>query len=360
MQWLRIKLNFYPFWLTLLVPLLIGVTLHWSMKKLITTTHRVTHAHQVLEELDDIPLQLGRAHSAHHDYVLTGDEQYLTSYQTAAHATQKEIEDVRQLIKEDKGQQKRLAAVEDLAHERLAQLQQTILLRKTDGFDAALQAIIVDDSTDLPGHIDALIQEMEKETWRLLASWSTATDASAHQLDALIAGGSVMALLLLIVANFLILWHAVERTQAETARRASAERYQSLFESAHDGIVLVTRDEIITDVNPAFVRMTGWMREELLGHRLRTLFPPASAIPEPGHAPAEVLEPRSAVHTRLRRKDGGMAAVEAWVASLHDHDGNLIGMQGIYRDLSQPIPATSSASVCSQSPRVAETKFGGH
>lgn len=158
------KLRVHPFWLTLLAPILIGVTLHWSMKKLITTTHRVTHAHQVLAELDDIPLQLGRAHSAHHDYVLTGDEQYLTSYQIAAHATQKEIEDVRQLIKEDKGQEKRLAAVEDLAHERLAQLQQTISLRRTDGFDAAVQNIIVDDSTDLTGHIDALIQEMESET----------------------------------------------------------------------------------------------------------------------------------------------------------------------------------------------------
>src|SRR5215470_4946743 len=109
MQWLRTKLIFHPFWLTLLAPLLIGVTLHWSMKILIATTHRVTHAHQVLEELDDIPLQLGHAHTAHHDYVLTGDEHYLTSYQTAAHATQKEIEDVSRLIKEDKEQQKRLA-----------------------------------------------------------------------------------------------------------------------------------------------------------------------------------------------------------------------------------------------------------
>src|ERR1044071_2733937 len=136
-MWLRTKLTAHPFWLTFLAPLLIGATLHWSMKKLITTTRHVTHAHQVLEELDDIPLQLGRAHSAHHDYVLTGDEQYLTSYQTAAHETQKEIEDVRQLIKEDKGRQKRLASVEDLVHERLAQLQQTIYMRRTDGFDAA-------------------------------------------------------------------------------------------------------------------------------------------------------------------------------------------------------------------------------
>src|SRR5262249_43092463 len=145
-MWLRTKFTAHPFWLTFLAPLLLGATLHWSMRKLITTTRHVTHAHQVLEELDDIPLQLGRAHTAHHDYVLTGDEQYLTSYQAAAHATQKEIEDVNRLIKkEDNGQQKRLASVEELAHERLTQLQQTIDLRKTDGFDAALQNITQDN-----------------------------------------------------------------------------------------------------------------------------------------------------------------------------------------------------------------------
>jgi PAS domain S-box-containing protein len=360
MQWLRTKSNFHPFWLTLLAPLLIGVTLHWSMKKLIATTHRVTHTHQVLEELDDIPLQLGRADTAHYDYVLTGDGQYLTAYQTAAHATQKEIEDVRPLIEENQGQQKRLAAVEDLAHERLRQLQQTIDVRRTDGFDAALQAIAAENGADLTGSIDALIQEMESEAWRLLASWSTAANASAHQLDALIAGGSVMALLLLIVANFLILWHAVERTQAETARRASAERYRSLFESAHDGIVLSTSDETVTDVNRAFERMTGWTQQELLGHRLRTLFPPASAIPEPGHAPADALEPQSGVQTRLRRKDGSMLAVKAWVNFFRDSNGNPIGVQGIYRDLSEQIPATASVSARRQPSLVAEATISGH
>src|SRR5215510_50006 len=160
MQMLRTKSNFSPFWLTLLVPLLIAVTLHWGMKKLIATIHRVTHTHRVLAELDDIPLQLGRAQTAHYDYILTGDEQYLPVYQTAAQATQKEIEDVWRLIKENKGQQKRLVAVEDLAHKWLLQLQHTIEVRRTDAFVGALRALLVENSADFTGRVDALIQEM--------------------------------------------------------------------------------------------------------------------------------------------------------------------------------------------------------
>lgn len=360
MQWLRTKSNFHPFWLTLLVPLLIGVTLHWGMKKLIATTHRVTHTHQVLAELDDIPLQLGRANTAHYDYVLTGGEQYLTAYQTAAHATQKEIQDVRQLIKENTGQQNVLATVESLAHQRLTQLQQTIDVRRTDGFDAALRAIAAENDADLTGRIDALIQEMESEAWQLLAARSTAANASAHQLDALIVNGSLMALLLLIVANFIILQHAVERTQAEAAWRASAERYRCLFESAHDGIVLVASDETITDVNRAFENMTGWTQQELLGHRLCTLFPPSSAIPEASQAPAHALERKSALDTQLRRKDGSMLAVKASVNFFRDRNGNPIGVQGIYRDLSEEIPAPASVSAWRQPPLVADATISGH
>lgn len=55
-----------------------------------------------------------------------------------------------------------------------------------------------------------------------------------------------------------------------------------------------------------------------------------------------------------------MMTVEAWGTSLHDHDGNLIGVQGIYRDLSQQIPATSSVSVWRQPLLVAEAATGGH
>lgn len=245
MQWLRARLNFHPFWLALLAPLLMGVTLHWSMKKLIATTRHVTHIHQVLAELDDIPLQLGRAHTAHSDYVLTGNEQYLTAYQTAVHETQKEIEEVRQLIPEDKGQQKRLLEVENIAHEQFTQLQRAIELRKTEGFDAALQALMEENTADTTDRLDAFLQGMKHEAWRLLAARSAAANTSAHQLDVLIIGDSLMALLLLIVANFIIARRPSERAWVETAWQASTEQNPSLSQPARGGAELTTSDETV-------------------------------------------------------------------------------------------------------------------
>jgi two-component system CheB/CheR fusion protein len=64
-----------------------------------------------------------------------------------------------------------------------------------------------------------------------------------------------------------------------TERRGEAEiRYQHLFESAKDGIlVLDAETELLTDVNPYFLELTGYSREELVGRKLRETPPFSSA-----------------------------------------------------------------------------------
>ncbi len=60
-----------------------------------------------------------------------------------------------------------------------------------------------------------------------------------------------------------------------TERREKAEiRFQRLFETAKDGIVVVDREtESIVDVNPFFLHLTGYGREEIMGKRLSDAAP---------------------------------------------------------------------------------------
>ena len=67
-----------------------------------------------------------------------------------------------------------------------------------------------------------------------------------------------------------------ERKQAETALRASEEQYRAIFNAAADGMVLRDADFRIVDVNPAFLAMSGYSREELLG-RDRLITNPAES-----------------------------------------------------------------------------------
>jgi PAS domain S-box-containing protein len=52
---------------------------------------------------------------------------------------------------------------------------------------------------------------------------------------------------------------------AGEALRASEEQYRAIFEASLDGLALGDDDGVLVDVNPAFTRMLGHSREEMLG-----------------------------------------------------------------------------------------------
>jgi PAS domain S-box-containing protein len=56
-----------------------------------------------------------------------------------------------------------------------------------------------------------------------------------------------------------------ERKLAEQALRASEEHYRAIFNASSEGLVLRDADFRVVDVNPAFLAMTGYSRDEVLG-----------------------------------------------------------------------------------------------
>ena len=61
-----------------------------------------------------------------------------------------------------------------------------------------------------------------------------------------------------------------ERKLAEEARRASEERYRTLFEYAPDGILIADPESYYIDANASICRMLGYARDELIGCTPRT------------------------------------------------------------------------------------------
>jgi PAS domain S-box-containing protein len=53
---------------------------------------------------------------------------------------------------------------------------------------------------------------------------------------------------------------------ANEALRASEEQYRAIFEASVDGLALGDAEGRLVDANPAFVRMLGHMREDVVGH----------------------------------------------------------------------------------------------
>jgi PAS domain S-box-containing protein len=107
------------------------------------------------------------------------------------------------------------------------------------------------------------------------------------------------------------------RQQAEEAQRTSEARSTVLFESAPDGILIVTPESYCMEANPSMCRMLGYTHDELLGlHASEYLT--EQELPRLGR-PLE--GPRE---WQFRRKDGSVFEGEAVTATMPD--GNRMGM----------------------------------
>ncbi|WP_210529644.1 PAS domain S-box protein [Rubellimicrobium arenae] len=69
-------------------------------------------------------------------------------------------------------------------------------------------------------------------------------------------------------------WAAVERVRAEAALRASEARLKNVLQIQTVGVMFWGKDFALTEVNDAFLRLTGFTREESLGRTWADLTPP--------------------------------------------------------------------------------------
>ena len=124
---------------------------------------------------------------------------------------------------------------------------------------------------------------------------------------------------------------------AEAARRATDERYRTLFDYAPDGIIIADPRGVCLDVNDSACRMLGYERTELTGKE-------ASALVDPDEL-AKISRALSLIHSsqtysdrwQLRRKDGSVFPADVIATTMPD--GNLLG---VVRDISARVKAESS------------------
>src|SRR3954454_2668280 len=111
--------------------------------------------------------------------------------------------------------------------------------------------------------------------------------------------------------------------------------YRELLERVGDMIYTLDLDGRFTYVNSAGRAMLGYEPEELIGSHFRDLLDPASAHVATEHFQRGVAgtEGTPFFEVRVARKDGSLIDVEVRAGSLY-RDGELVGRQGVARDIS--------------------------
>jgi PAS domain S-box-containing protein len=119
-------------------------------------------------------------------------------------------------------QQKRLAALEPLVVHKLAELEETITLRQTKGFEAAMAAVESDRGKQVMDEIRQAINDMKGEEEQFVMRRRSQAEALAQTSKAVIIAGDLLALVIISGAGLLLLREMAGRTRAEEAARKHA------------------------------------------------------------------------------------------------------------------------------------------
>lgn len=189
----------YAFALIILASL--GMVSYQNTTRLIEASNMAAHTHQVLEGLEKVVSILKDTETGQRGYLITGDEHYLDPYTAGVSAVSPAIQNLRALTADNPNQQRRIDALEPLIADKLAELKETIDLRRGTGFDAAVKIVRTDRGKKAMDDIRKVVADMGNEERTLLERRNEAANASSDNTIAVIIYGIPVAFVLLIAVG---------------------------------------------------------------------------------------------------------------------------------------------------------------
>ena len=101
----------------------------------------VIRSQETMNAMGDVLSAVQDAETGQRGYLLTGDESYLEPYRTALAVASTRLEAMQRSLADDPAQGDRLKLLSRRVQDKLDELHQTIELRRTQGFDAALAVV---------------------------------------------------------------------------------------------------------------------------------------------------------------------------------------------------------------------------
>ncbi len=129
----------------------------------------IRHSHQVITGLDEILSTVQDAETGQRGYLLTGRDQYLAPYSEAVAQVSGKLDAVAELTRDNAAQQARMEPLRRYVRAKLAELKQTIDLRRSSGSAAALAVVNSDHGKVEMDAIRAQLDMMQEEEARLRA-----------------------------------------------------------------------------------------------------------------------------------------------------------------------------------------------
>ncbi len=146
--------------------LLSGTIAYRNIQVLRANNDMIRHSHQVIVALDELLSTAQDAETGQRGYLLTGNDRYLDPYQNAVAASTSRIDAVASLTRDNPVQQTNIVQLRRHLDAKLAELDQTIRLRRDQGAQAALAIVATDrgkvEMDAIRNQLDVMRQEEDR------------------------------------------------------------------------------------------------------------------------------------------------------------------------------------------------------
>jgi diguanylate cyclase (GGDEF)-like protein/PAS domain S-box-containing protein len=242
-----------------------------SARRYVAAHAAVHHTMAVRAEISETLSLLQDAETAQRGFILTGDAEFLTPHTHAKQAIDAQFAELRALTRDDKPQNSSARTLQRLASEKLAELDETIALRRSDMTDQALAIV-------RSGRGRRIMEAFRAETERML----TREAARLTSREAAVARGETQTALTLCIALSIVLFviattlatvgHDVREAQNIADRLQQSERaFRALADNASDLVRILDVDGRLLYVSPSSKALLGYEPDEMRALTRETL-----------------------------------------------------------------------------------------
>ena len=187
-----------------------------NSKKYIQSNALVDHTNQVVYQFEQILMSTINAESGTRGFVISGDNNFLDLFSDAQTKGFEHLDKVKELLKNNPGQQKNIEELDKELKMRFDNLSRTIELRKKD-FEKAKESVASGEGKQIQDRIRKIIDRAEGIEFTLLAErkQTSIDDASNFNI--------VFVILLLIIIMVLVTVYLIISSNLKALKRAEAE-----------------------------------------------------------------------------------------------------------------------------------------
>jgi methyl-accepting chemotaxis protein len=190
---IKIALGFAVSFVMLIV---VGAIGYMSVARLSNNTHELGSTYAMIDGLSELMSLMKDAETGQRGYLLTGNDTYLEPYRVADASIYNVVKQLRDMTADNPNQARRLDLALSLVQSKMAELKQTIDLRKTEGFDAAVKVVAANQGKVLMDKLRQVVVEMANEERSSLREEKTRAEFSASFAEATIIAVSILAFVL--------------------------------------------------------------------------------------------------------------------------------------------------------------------